>query len=138
MTNFIWPIMGGFLIGLSAILLFLFIGRIAGISGIIWGMVTTKKSPEGLWRWLFIVGIIVGAFLYHVSTGAPAPATNNNFLLAAVAGLFVGTGVKLGNGCTSGHGVCGIGRLSFRSLVATVSFMAVAIATVALFNQFLA
>lgn len=134
MNNFIWPIIGGLLIGLSVTALYLSIGRIAGISGIVWGAVTRNASPDKQWRWLFLAGIIIGAFIFHTISGKPAPATNNNYILAAIAGLFVGVGVKIGNGCTSGHGVCGIGRMSIRSVVATVTFMLVAIATVAVFN----
>jgi uncharacterized membrane protein YedE/YeeE len=136
MTSFLWPILGGVLIGLSATLLLLFSGRIAGISGIVWGAINPKAvgDSDTLWRWLFIVGILLGAYFFHLATGKPAPVANPNYLLAAIAGLFVGVGVKLGNGCTSGHGVCGIGRLSGRSLVATMTFMLVAIITVAVFN----
>lgn len=136
MTSFLWPIIGGVLIGLSATLLLLFSGRIAGISGIVWGAINTRASGDGnaLWRWLFIVGILLGALLFHLFTGKPTPVANPNFLLASIAGLLVGMGVKIGNGCTSGHGVCGIGRLSSRSLVATTTFMLVAIITVAAFN----
>jgi uncharacterized membrane protein YedE/YeeE len=136
MSDFIWPIFGGVLIGLSATLLLLFSGRIAGISGIVWGAISPKRSGDSdpLWRWLFIAGILLGAFLFHQMTGKPAPGANANYLLAAIAGLFVGMGVKIGNGCTSGHGVCGIGRLSTRSLAATITFMTVAIVTVAVFN----
>jgi uncharacterized membrane protein YedE/YeeE len=92
------------------------------------------NDKDFYWRWLFLVGILLGAFLFHLVTGKPAPAVNANYLLAAVAGVFVGVGVKIGNGCTSGHGVCGIGRLSGRSLAATLVFMFVAIVTVAIFN----
>ena len=136
MSNFLWPIFGGVLIGLSATLLLLFSGRLAGISGIVWGAINPKKSgdTDTLWRWLFIAGILLGAFLFHLLTGKPAPEANVNYPLAAIAGLLVGMGVKIGNGCTSGHGVCGIGRLSTRSLAATITFMTVAIITVAIFN----
>ncbi|MFT5574121.1 MAG: putative membrane protein YedE/YeeE [Cryomorphaceae bacterium] len=113
-----------------------FSGRIAGISGIVWGAISIRRSgdTDTLWRWLFIAGILLGAFLFHLLSGKPAPEANANYLLAAIAGLFVGLGVKIGNGCTSGHGVCGIGRLSTRSLAATITFMAVAVITVAIFN----
>lgn len=134
MSNFIWPILGGILIGLSATLLLLLLGRIAGISGIIWGAFTQKISSDNAWRWFFLAGVLLGTFLFHQLTGKPVPVVNSNYLLAVCAGLLVGLGVKIGNGCTSGHGVCGIGRLSPRSLVATLTFMATAIITVALFN----
>lgn len=139
MSSYLWPIFGGVLIGLSATLLLLFSGRIAGISGIVWGAINTKVSGDRdvLWRWLFIGGILLGTFLFHLLTGKAVPVANPNYLLAIVAGLFVGMGVRIGNGCTSGHGVCGIGRLSIRSLVATVIFMLVAIITVAIYNTVL-
>ncbi len=132
-----WPIFGGLLIGLSATLLLLFIGRIAGICGILWGAVSNKVSAENSWRWLFIVGIVLGAFLFHQITGAPVPKANSNYMLAIIAGLLVGVGVQMANGCTSGHGVCGLGRLSLRSLVATLTFMLTAVITVALFKLFI-
>jgi len=86
------------------------------------------------WNWFFLVGIMLGTFLFHQLTGKPIPAVNSNYFLAIAAGLFVGVGVKTGSGCTSGHGVCGIGRLSPRSIVATLTFMIVAIITVAIVN----
>lgn len=130
----VWPIIGGLLIGLSAVLLMLLIGRIAGISGIVWGAIAGEPGDR-LWRLMFLLGLVLGALLFHSVSGRPAPAINDNYPLAIVAGLLVGVGVKLGSGCTSGHGVCGIGRLSPRSLVATLVFMSVGIATVALFNM---
>lgn len=134
MSDFLWPILGGVLIGLSATLLLLFTGRIAGISGIVWGAMRGKDLSDKLWRWIFIIGMLFGAFLFHQLTGKPIPVVNDNYLLAAVAGILVGMGVKIGNGCTSGHGVCGMGRLSLRSLVATITFMLAAIVTVVIFN----
>lgn len=85
-------------------------------------------------RWLFIVGILLGAYLFHLATGKPAPVANSNCLLATIAGLFVDVGVKTGSGCTSGHRVCRIAQLLGRSLLATMNFMLVAIITVAIFN----
>lgn len=134
MSDFLWPVIGGVLIGLSATLLLLLTGRIAGISGIVWGALRGINLNDKLWRWFFIIGMLIGAFLFHQLTGRPFPIVNDNYFLAAIAGVFVGLGVKIGNGCTSGHGVCGIGRLSSRSLLATISFMLVAIVTVALVN----
>ncbi|MCL4140049.1 UNVERIFIED_CONTAM: hypothetical protein GTU68_014497 [Idotea baltica] len=133
MENYLWPIIGGVLIGLSAILLMLSIGKIAGISGIMWGAFekTTSKGDRS-WRFFFLLGIVLGAFLLHSITGKPIPIVTNTPIQAILAGLLVGVGVKLGNGCTSGHGVCGISRLSTRSIVATITFMFTAILTVAL------
>jgi len=137
MNGFIWPIFGGVLIGLSATLLLLFLGKIAGISGIFWGAITNKLNKENAWRWFFIAGILAGTYFFHAISGKSVPEANTNYFLASIAGLLVGLGVKIGNGCTSGHGVCGLGRLSIRSLSATLVFMVTAVITVALFKLFL-
>lgn len=134
MNDILWPIAGGVLIGLSATLLLLLTGRIAGVSGIVWAAINNKVASDRIWRYLFIAGILLGTYLFHLLTGSAIPSSNDNYLLAAVAGLLVGIGVKVGNGCTSGHGVCGIGRLSLRSLVATITFMLIAVITVAIVN----
>lgn len=138
MTNVLWPIVGGILIGFSATLLLLLTGRIAGISGILWRGLTDKVANKRIWRWFFLIGVLLGTYLFHVIAGKPAPIVNDNYLLAIIAGLFVGVGVKIGNGCTSGHGVCGIGRLSPRSLLATMTFMITAIVTVVVFKAMIA
>lgn len=123
------PLIGGLLIGASAVALLYFLGRIAGISGIVWGAVSAQ--PDNAWRWLFLVGLVAGPLLYHTVSGVPYPVPSQmEWWYAVAGGLLVGFGVKLGSGCTSGHGVCGIGRLSVRSLVATVTFMATGFATV--------
>jgi hypothetical protein len=123
------PLIGGLLIGLSAVALLYFLGRMAGISGIIWGAISAQ--PDNAWRWLFLVGLVIGPLLYHQLTATPYPAASPlEWWHALIGGLLVGFGVKLGSGCTSGHGVCGIGNRSPRSLVATVTFMATGIATV--------
>jgi uncharacterized membrane protein YedE/YeeE len=123
------PLIGGLLIGASAVALLALLGRIAGIAGIVWGAVSAQ--PDNAWRWLFIVGLLIGTVLYHFLTGAPQPeASALPWWQAIAGGLLVGIGVRLGSGCTSGHGVCGIGRLSPRSLTATVTFMATGIITV--------
>ena len=131
------PLIGGLLIGATSVALLYFLGRIAGISGIVWDAISAQ--PDNAWRWLFIVGLISGPVLYHLLAGVPNPADSPLPWWQAVAGgLLVGFGVKLGSGCTSGHGVCGIGRLSPRSLVATLTFMATGIATVYVFRHLLA
>lgn len=128
-NQFLAPLSGGLLIGLSAVLLLLLIGRIAGVSGIAWGAVS--GAADNAWRWLFLLGLIGGGALYHWISGAPAPAPNPaGWPLAVAAGLTVGIGVRIGNGCTSGHGVCGLGFHSLRSLAATITFMATGIITV--------
>ena len=132
MSNFFYPILGGVLIGLSATLLMLLIGRIAGVSGITWAAIT--EVGQRTWRLLFLGGMVLGGLLFHFLSGVPIPEGNDNWVLAIIAGFIVGVGVKLGSGCTSGHGVCGIGRLSMRSLTATITFMVAGIVTVAVVN----
>ena len=119
---------GGLLIGLSALLLMLFNGRVAGISGILAGAL----QERGGWRWLFLLGLAGGALLAFVLGWASLPTlvVLPTWPWVALAGLLVGIGTRLGNGCTSGHGICGVGRLSRRSLVATLVFMATAVLTV--------
>lgn len=134
MDAFVIPTIGGLLIGGSAVMLLLGLGRIAGISGIVWSAVSSQ--PDNAWRWLFILGLLLGPFAYHAVSGMSYPAPSvQPWWVAVIGGFLVGLGVKLGSGCTSGHGVCGIGRLSMRSLVATLTFMATGIATVFVVNQ---
>ena len=129
MDAFITPLIGGLLIGSSAVLLLLSLGRIAGISGVVWGAISGQADNS--WRWLFILGLALGPLLFHGISGAPYPAPSAQpWWVALIGGLIVGIGVKMGSGCTSGHGVCGIGRLSMRSLTATVTFMVTGIVTV--------
>jgi uncharacterized protein len=133
MANFtpISAAIGGALIGLSAALLMLFNGRIAGITGIAAGMLDPISSDRG-WRLAFIVGLIaapVSAML--VGFTIPIPQMPSGTVLVAVAGLLVGFGTRLANGCTSGHGICGIARLSPRSFIGTGIFMLAAIIVVA-------
>lgn len=119
---------GGMLIGLSAALMLAFNGRIAGISGILGGLL---EAGEGwTWRGLFIVGMLLGGlgFLIVMPSALPGSAIDSVPLLIG-AGLLVGFGTRLGGGCTSGHGVCGISRMSTRSLTATAIFMSAAMLT---------
>ena len=128
------PLAGGVLIGTAALLLYATLGRIAGISGIAFG-VLPSGGPERLWRLLFLGGLVAGGWLAALAFGAlPAPgaATASSLVLALGAGLLVGVGTRMGNGCTSGHGVCGLGRRSPRSLVAVLVFMALGMATATL------
>ena len=119
---------GGGLIGLAAALLWLGIGRIAGISGIL-GALLTPRRGDIAWRIAFVVGLILAAPLYRALGGAvPAIELPRSLTLVVVAGLLVGVGTRLGGGCTSGHGVCGVARLSSRSLAATALFVAMGIA----------
>jgi len=121
---------GGALIGLSAALLLWLNGQIAGISGITGGLFSGDVA-ERAWRVLFLAGLIAGAVLYRIA-GGPLQAIEltPSLPLLIAGGLLVGIGTRIGGGCTSGHGVCGLGRLSTRSLAATVTFMLVAGATV--------
>ncbi|WP_229627930.1 YeeE/YedE family protein [Vibrio parahaemolyticus] len=121
---------GGILLGISATILLLVNGKIAGISGIMNGIMSPKKGDYS-WRLLFAVGMIAGGLISVLMLGVAAPSTANLSLgMVIAAGLLVGIGARLGNGCTSGHGICGMGRLSKRSIVATCVFMAVAGLTV--------
>lgn len=124
--------LGGALIGLAAALLMLLTGRIAGISGIFGGLLTPNASDRG-WRIAFIAGLIAAPLLasFVTSTALPSPVMPASMIVIVIAGLLVGFGSRMGGGCTSGHGVCGIARLSARSLIATAIFMITAIATVA-------
>lgn len=135
-STLLYPIYGGTLIGLSAALLLLFNGKIAGISGILSRALYFQSNGE-YWRWFFLLGLISGGALAHTLFNISIPDNSQSWLLAAIAGLFVGVGTRIGNGCTSGHGVCGIGRRSVRSLVATMTFMLVAISTVFIVGRLL-
>jgi uncharacterized protein len=130
-------LIGGSLIGLSTVLLILFNGRIAGISGIVGGLLATK-GPEIGWRAVFVVGLLIGAFVYMLATGVALPVNIQASLpVTVIAGLLVGFGARLGSGCTSGHGICGIARFSKRSIVATLVFFITAIITVFLTHHVL-
>jgi uncharacterized membrane protein YedE/YeeE len=123
-------LLGGALIGISSVLLFAFNGRIAGICGMAFSLMATSLD-KNIWRLVFLGGLIAGSLLYHFISGASyPPAPNTSLPLLIIGGLLVGYGTSLGNGCTSGHGISGIARLSPRSIVATLTFMASAIATV--------
>jgi uncharacterized membrane protein YedE/YeeE len=131
MHPFLLAAIGGVLIGLAAVILMATTGRIAGISGIAGGLLPPKPAPDRAWRIAFLLGLIAAPFLMLVlsgSTGIGEPAVGVPQLLTA--GLLVGVGTALGAGCTSGHGICGISRLSPRSFVAVMTFMAAAIVTV--------
>jgi len=124
-----FALMGGVMIGLSATALLWLNGRVAGISGIANGVLFPKAGDLG-WRVAFLLGLVIAGGLYMAYVpGAPQPRTDFARGGLLVAGLLVGFGTRMGNGCTSGHGVCGIGRLSARSLAAVVTFMATAMAT---------
>jgi len=122
---------GGILIGLGSVLFLMTTGRIAGISGVLSRILVPAGEIEGLpVRVLFLAGLILAYPLYGLVAGATESTLVASPAVLALAGLAVGIGAGLGSGCTSGHGVCGIGRLSARSIVATVTFMGAAIVTV--------
>ena len=118
-------LIGGVILGVGAVLLIIFKGRIAGISGIVGALMQFQNTPKDhyLWRVLFLFGLIGSYPLYSMVFGAPIIEINTSSIELVTAGLLVGFGTRMGSGCTSGHGVCGLGRLSTRSLVATLSFM---------------
>lgn len=121
---------GGMLIGLATALLMLFNGRIAGISGIVGGLLGRKASKVG-WRAMFAAGLLLGALAYVLAVGGTfSVKVEASLPVMVAAGLLVGLGTRLGSGCTSGHGVSGIARLSRRSIVATLVFMGAAALTV--------
>ncbi|NUW69699.1 YeeE/YedE family protein [Vibrio coralliilyticus] len=129
--SFPWlSLIGGAFLGLSATILLMINGKVAGISGIVNGVLSPKRN-DLFWRLLFLSGMVLGGALSVIVIGVEIPSTESipTFILI-IAGLLVGFGTRLGNGCTSGHGICGVGRLSFRSIVATAIFMVVAALTV--------
>ena len=132
-----WPgftpwaaLMGGAMIGLAAAVLVLFNGRIAGISGIVGGLLR-PRTGDAAWRIAFVAGLLVAPLAYAAATSSPPALTiDASYPLLVIAGLLVGVGTRFAGGCTSGHGVCGLSRLSPRSLAATLAFMAAGFATV--------
>ena len=119
------------MIGLSAALLFTINGRIAGICGMAFSLMATSFQ-RNVWRLLFLMSMITGSMVYHLLTGTTSPeAPDTSWPLLILGGLLVGFGTSMGNGCTSGHGIAGIARLSPRSIIATLTFMAAAIITFA-------
>ena len=129
MSEFLNPIVGGALIGAAAIWLYLSLGRVAGISGI--AANALFKAKEAAWPIFFVAGLGIGGWLAYMLTGIEVKGViaDGQAVWLIVGGLLVGFGTRLGSGCTSGHGVCGISRFSLRSLVATVAFLAVGMIT---------
>ncbi len=136
-TNWIGGVVGGGLIGVSAVLMLLFNGRITGISGIVGDLLVNRTFKDGLWRVMFVVGLLIGAGIYIAISGELQIQMQASRSMLIIAGLLVGAGTRLGSGCTSGHGVCGIARRSKRSITATLIFMAMAMLTVFFTKQVL-
>jgi uncharacterized protein len=137
--DFAAPLVGGLLIGGAALLLYATLGRIAGVSGIAFNAVSSTGA-ERHWRIAFLGGLIAGGWIAVIAFGffsAPAPRTVTGIAIALVAGVLVGFGTRMSNGCTSGHGVCGLARLSPRSLVAVIVFMAFGMMTATLLRPLL-
>jgi len=128
---------GGLLIGIAAAMLALFNGRIAGISGIIGGLLRLPRGDSG-WRAAFVLGLIGAPLLYALAFSLPRPEIDAGYSSLILAGLMVGIGTRYGAGCTSGHGVCGLSRLSPRSAVATVAFMGAGFVTVFVLRHLIA
>ena len=125
-----WPALaGGALIGLAAALLLLLNGRVAGISGVLGGLLKPVKGDIA-WRAAFVLGLVGAPLAYLLFARVPVPRIDAEYAALIAAGLLVGVGTRYGSGCTSGHGVCGLARLSPRSLAATACFMASGFATV--------
>lgn len=122
-------LIGGMLIGLAAAMFALLNGRIAGISGVMGGLFKPTRGDIG-WRLAFIGGLVGASLVYRLFAVLPAVQIDASYAALVVAGLLVGVGTRYGSGCTSGHGVCGLSRLSPRSLVATLSFMGAGFVTV--------
>ncbi|MBQ0744458.1 MAG: YeeE/YedE family protein [Pseudomonas sp.] len=127
-------LIGGIMIGLAAALLVMFNGRIAGISGMLGGLLTPRQAGNGE-RLLFVLGLLLAPLIYWVVHSRPTMVIEAGPVALVVAGLLVGFGSRLGSGCTSGHGVCGLARLSLRGLVATLAFMGTGFITVFLLRH---
>ncbi len=128
---------GGVLLGLASALFVLLNGRILGISGIVGGLLRPRAGDMG-WRLAFVLGMLLAPGLYWLVVGPTQPRIDANLGMVVIAGLLVGVGTRYGSGCTSGHGVCGLSRMSPRSLVATLAFMGAGFVTVFLIRHALA
>jgi len=139
MENFtpVSALIGGALIGGAATALLALTGRIAGVAGILGGLLPPDKGDAG-WRLLFLAGLVIGAFAHAAASGGAPLLIEASTPLIVIGGLITGFGARLGGGCTSGHGVCGLARLSPRSLTATGVFMATTFLTVAVMRHVIA
>ena len=125
---------GGILIGIAAIIIFLTNGRIMGISGILGNLITLKEIDQIYWRIAFLLGVLIGPLIFTILFKEIKSEMEANSTLLIISGFLVGLGTSLGNGCTSGHGICGLSRFSIRSIVATLVFVISGMITVYLIN----
>ena len=128
-------LMGGILIGIAATIIFFVNGRIMGISGILGNLIATKETDQKFWRIIFILGVLIGPLIFILLFKEIKSEMVANTTLLIISGFFVGLGTSLGNGCTSGHGICGLSRFSIRSIVATLVFVISGMITVYLINS---
>jgi uncharacterized protein len=136
MNDYLLALLGGALIGLSASLMLFWNGRVTGISGIVYGAAVKPIKNDKVWRWYFLGGLLAGGLmLQFFYPSAFSQGLQTKSWTVTVAGLLVGFGTSLGNGCTSGHGVCGISRLSPRSIIATLTFIGAGVLAVFIFRQ---
>ena len=134
-TEWIWGLGGGILIGCAAALFLLVNGRIMGASGILGGLIDGSGHSNALERLAFLAGLIVVPGLVAVSMGGAQTFLTDNWAVIIIGGLCVGIGTRIANGCTSGHGVCGISRFSARGIVASIIYVAAGAATISLFRH---
>ncbi|SDW17510.1 YeeE/YedE family protein [Nitrosomonas communis] len=127
---------GGMVIGIATAILLLLAGRIAGISGIVGGLFRRQPGDIG-WRFAFVSGLILAPIIWQLFNELPPIQIDTSYLIMALAGLIVGLGTRYASGCTSGHGVCGLSRMSPRSIVATLTFITAGVVTVYLIRHLL-
>jgi uncharacterized membrane protein YedE/YeeE len=133
--DWIYALVGGAIIGLAVTIMLLFNGRVTGISEIVNGMLK-PTAGDFLWRFTFVLGLFIGGLILKViRPEAFSGSLNNSTATVVIAGLLVGFGTIMGSGCTSGHGVCGISRLSVRSIVSTMTFIAAGVLAVVIFRK---
>ena len=132
----IQSLVGGVLIGIAVSILLLFNGKVLGVSGILGELLNCRLSKNN-WRLFFVTGLFISPFIYNIFYQLPTIEMTSNNLLIIVGGLLVGLGSRLGSGCTSGHGVCGVARLSVRSLIATMTFIFFGFVTVYVIQKLL-
>ena len=136
MNDYLLALSGGLLIGLAASLMLFWNGRVTGISGIVYSAAVKPVKNDKAWRWSFIVGLLVGGLiLQFIYPTAFSHGLQTKSWTVIVAGLLVGFGTTLGSGCTSGHGVCGLSRLSPRSIIATLTFIGAGVFAVFIFRR---